>query len=144
MPFGPRVLQLAGHAAAGISTQVDAAARAVLDELALLMQSKLHTFDARGLANAAWAFAKVKYVPNQELPALIAEAAVPKLQEMCPQVRFSSASPPPPFPPPSPTHTRRTNIRIDNKHIHAHPGACELHGCVFTCLPPLPCRTCPI
>lgn len=50
-----------------------------MDDLASLMATHIDTFDARGLANSAWAFGKLKYAPNQKLPALIASAAIDKL-----------------------------------------------------------------
>lgn len=43
------------------------------------MASNINTFDARGLANSAWAFGKLKYAPNQKLPQLIAAAAITKM-----------------------------------------------------------------
>lgn len=36
-------------------------------------------FDARGLANSAWAFAKLRYMPVPELPGLISDAAHAKV-----------------------------------------------------------------
>ena len=44
------------------------------------MATQINTFDARGLANSAWAFGKLKYSPNQKLPALIAAAAIDKME----------------------------------------------------------------
>jgi hypothetical protein len=49
------------------------------------MASHIDTFDARGLANSAWAFGKLKYAPNQKLPALIASAAISKLDSFSAQ-----------------------------------------------------------
>jgi hypothetical protein len=43
------------------------------------MAAHIDTFDARGLANSAWALGKLKYTVNQKLPALIAAAALSKL-----------------------------------------------------------------
>lgn len=60
--------------------QNDATAKALVDDLASLMANNINTFDARGLANSAWAFGKLKYAPNQKLPALIAAAAVDKME----------------------------------------------------------------
>jgi hypothetical protein len=60
-------------------TQNDSAAKALVDDLAALMASNINTFDARGLANSAWAFGKLKYAPNQKLPQLIAAAAITKM-----------------------------------------------------------------
>jgi hypothetical protein len=59
--------------------QADPTAKALVDDLANLMATHIDSFDARGLANSAWAFGKLKYAPNQKLPALIASAAVDKL-----------------------------------------------------------------
>jgi hypothetical protein len=59
--------------------QNDATAKALVDDLASLMASNINTFDARGLANSAWAFGKLKYAPNQKLPQLIAAAAITKV-----------------------------------------------------------------
>lgn len=44
------------------------------------MATHINTFDARGLANSAWAFGKLKYSPSQKLPALIAAAAMDKME----------------------------------------------------------------
>lgn len=60
-------------------TQNDSTAKALVDDLAALMASNINTFDARGLANSAWAFGKLKYAPNQKLPQLIAAAAITKM-----------------------------------------------------------------
>jgi hypothetical protein len=60
-------------------SQSDSAAKALVDDLATLMASNINTFDARGLANSAWAFGKLKYAPNQKLPQLIAAAAITKM-----------------------------------------------------------------
>lgn len=59
--------------------QADPTAKALVDDLANLMATHIDSFDARGLANSAWAFGKLKYAPNQKLPALIASAAIDKL-----------------------------------------------------------------
>lgn len=66
-------------------TQADPTAKALVDDLAGLMASHIDTFDARGLANSAWAFGKLKYAPNQQLPALIASAAISKLDSFSAQ-----------------------------------------------------------
>jgi hypothetical protein len=54
--------------------------------------AQIHFFDARGLANSAWAFAKLKYVPaasspsaSPPLPSVIAAAALRRLHEFSPQ-----------------------------------------------------------
>eukprot|EP00878_Enallax_costatus_P027886 GHUV01030071.1.p1 GENE.GHUV01030071.1~~GHUV01030071.1.p1 ORF type:complete len:312 (-),score=101.70 GHUV01030071.1:509-1444(-) len=60
--------------------QNDVTAKALVDDLASLMATQINTFDARGLANSAWAFGKLKYSPNQKLPALIAAAAIDKME----------------------------------------------------------------
>ncbi|KAG2488358.1 hypothetical protein HYH03_013048 [Edaphochlamys debaryana] len=64
---------------------VDAAGRALLDLLAQLMVGRIDSFDARGLANSAWAFGKVKYVPAGGLPSVIAQAALRRMHELSPQ-----------------------------------------------------------
>lgn len=66
-------------------TQADPTAKALVDDLAGLMSTHINTFDARGLANSAWAFGKLKYAPNQKLPALIASAAISKLDSFSAQ-----------------------------------------------------------
>jgi hypothetical protein len=62
-----------------VCVQADPIAKALVDDLANLMATHIDTFDARGLANSAWAFGKLKYAPSQKLPALIASAAIGKL-----------------------------------------------------------------
>jgi hypothetical protein len=62
-----------------VCAQADSTAKALVDDLANLMATHIDTFDARGLANSAWAFGKLKYAPSQKLPALIASAAIGKL-----------------------------------------------------------------
>lgn len=71
-----RVPKLVGPAG---GVQNDSTAKALVDDLASLMASNINTFDARGLANSAWAFGKLKYAPNQKLPQLIAAAAITKM-----------------------------------------------------------------
>jgi hypothetical protein len=65
--------------------QLDNTAKVLVDELSELMCKLIDTFDARGLANAAWAFGKLKYVPNQKLPAQIAAASVGKVRQFSAQ-----------------------------------------------------------
>eukprot|EP00879_Flechtneria_rotunda_P023961 GHRR01025381.1.p2 GENE.GHRR01025381.1~~GHRR01025381.1.p2 ORF type:complete len:153 (+),score=54.62 GHRR01025381.1:1093-1551(+) len=60
--------------------QGDATAKALVDDLASLMATHINTFDARGLANASWALGKLKYASNPKLPALIAAAAMDKME----------------------------------------------------------------
>lgn len=67
------------------ASQLDPATKCVVDYLATLMAENISHFDARGLANAAWAFGKLKYVPSHSLPGLIAEAAVQKIESFSPQ-----------------------------------------------------------
>eukprot|EP00879_Flechtneria_rotunda_P006796 GHRR01007140.1.p1 GENE.GHRR01007140.1~~GHRR01007140.1.p1 ORF type:complete len:1066 (+),score=457.18 GHRR01007140.1:335-3532(+) len=62
------------------SVQGDATAKALVDDLASLMATHINTFDARGLANASWALGKLKYASNPKLPALIAAAAMDKME----------------------------------------------------------------
>lgn len=68
-----------------VALQVDATAKALVDDLATLMTKSIHTFDARGIANAAWAFGKLKYAPNQRFPAMVAAAATPKIEQFSAQ-----------------------------------------------------------
>ncbi|KXZ47984.1 hypothetical protein GPECTOR_31g346 [Gonium pectorale] len=76
-----------GHVAPPLSSDlhVDAAGRAVLDHLSQLMVTHIGSFDARGLANSAWAFGKLKYVPTGSLPSVIAQAALRRMGEFSPQ-----------------------------------------------------------
>ncbi|GFR45114.1 hypothetical protein Agub_g6492, partial [Astrephomene gubernaculifera] len=80
---------IASSAAAAASLpsdlHVDAAGRALLEGLAQLMLAQIDSFDARGLANSAWAFGKLKYVPSGGLPAVIAQAALKRMHEFSPQ-----------------------------------------------------------
>jgi hypothetical protein len=78
MPFPPFL-------APASPLQADPTAKALVDDLANLMATHINTFDARGLANSAWAFGKLKYAPNQKLPALIAAAAIDKLGDFSAQ-----------------------------------------------------------
>ncbi len=55
--------------------------------LAHLMCGKMHMFDARGLANSAWAFGKMRLVPCPALPSMIAGEAVKKMAAFSAQVR---------------------------------------------------------
>ncbi|GIL82487.1 hypothetical protein Vretifemale_11309 [Volvox reticuliferus] len=64
---------------------LDAAGRSLLDHLAQLMMTQINSFDARGLANSAWAFGKLKYVPSGGLPAVIAQAALRRMSDFSPQ-----------------------------------------------------------
>eukprot|EP00775_Hariotina_reticulata_P012456 gene12456-12592_t len=72
-----RVPKLVGPAG---GVQNDVTAKALVDDLAQLMAANINSFDARGLANSAWAFGKLKYAPSHQLPALIAAAAVDKIE----------------------------------------------------------------
>ncbi|KAG2432187.1 hypothetical protein HXX76_009107 [Chlamydomonas incerta] len=79
-----------GSSAGGVlpgDLHVDAAGRLLLDHLAALMVSQINSFDARGLANSAWAFGKLKYVPaaGTSLPNVIAAAALRRMGEFSPQ-----------------------------------------------------------
>jgi hypothetical protein len=65
--------------------QNHAVAKSTVDQLASLMAANINAFDARGLANSAWALGKLKYVPNQRLPALIATAALDKIESFSAQ-----------------------------------------------------------
>ncbi|KAF8065534.1 hypothetical protein HT031_003135 [Scenedesmus sp. PABB004] len=72
-----RVPKLVGPAG---GVQNDPTAKSLVDDLAALMATHINTFDARGLANSAWAFGKLKYAPpSSRLPSLIAAAALEKL-----------------------------------------------------------------
>jgi hypothetical protein len=48
------------HPCPSCPSQLDSTAKALIDELSELMCRHMHTFDARGLANATWAFGKMK------------------------------------------------------------------------------------
>eukprot|EP00198_Chlamydomonas_reinhardtii_P009467 XP_001698804.1 predicted protein of CLR family [Chlamydomonas reinhardtii] len=79
-----------GSGAGGVlpgDLHVDAAGRLLLDHLAALMINQINSFDARGLANSAWAFGKLKYVPaaGTSLPTVIAAAALRRMGEFSPQ-----------------------------------------------------------
>ncbi|GLC35079.1 hypothetical protein PLESTM_000277200 [Pleodorina starrii] len=81
------VAAAAAAAASALPTDLhlDAAGRSLLDHLAQLMVTHIGSFDARGLANSAWAFGKLKYVPSGGLPAVIAQAALRRMHEFSPQ-----------------------------------------------------------
>lgn len=79
-----RVPKLMGSNGTNV-VQLDSTAKILVDELAELMCKLMDTFDARGLANAAWAFGKLKYVPSQKLPAQIAAASVGKIRQFSAQ-----------------------------------------------------------
>jgi len=55
-------------------------AKALADHLMRLSMQHMHTFDARGLANCAWAFAKLKYVPDAGLPTMLATEVATRLR----------------------------------------------------------------
>lgn len=81
-----RVPKLVGvDQCAANEVHLDFSARALVDELARLMAGIIQTFDARGLANAAWAFGKLKYTPSHALPSLIANEAKKRITEFSPQ-----------------------------------------------------------
>lgn len=70
----------------GCGGQMDPTCKALVDDLAKLMEQHIDAFDARGLANAAWALGRLRYAgPSRELPGLIAGAARNKLGEFCAQ-----------------------------------------------------------
>lgn len=69
----------------GDSLRLDNNGRALMDCLGELMSRHIDKFDARGLANAAWAIGKTKYTPTPALPALIASAALRQLETFNPQ-----------------------------------------------------------
>ena len=56
------------------------------------MFRNVHQFDARGLANSAWAFAKMRFVPSASLPSIIAEEAGRKMEGFSAQVRGAGGS----------------------------------------------------
>jgi hypothetical protein len=71
---------------AHLPPQMDPTCRVLVDDLAKLMEAQINAFDARGLANAAWALGRLRYAgPSRELPGLIAGAARAKLPEFCAQ-----------------------------------------------------------
>lgn len=45
----------------------------------------MRSFDARGLANTAWAFGKLRYVPDPALPALLSSHAAAKINDFVAQ-----------------------------------------------------------
>ncbi|GLI70705.1 hypothetical protein VaNZ11_015649 [Volvox africanus] len=83
-PSPPSVAAAAAAALPG-DLHLDAAGRSLLDHLTHLMVTQMDSFDARGLANSAWAFGKLKYVPSGGLPAVIAQAALRRMSEFSPQ-----------------------------------------------------------
>ncbi len=76
----------AGHAGVPPSCAMGDGARALVDHLYALSLQHLHTFDARGLANTAWAFAKMRYVPDASLPAALSAEATSRIHEFAAQV----------------------------------------------------------
>ncbi|KAF5837976.1 hypothetical protein DUNSADRAFT_3637 [Dunaliella salina] len=60
-------------------------AKALAAHLYALSLQHLHTFDARGLANTAWAFAKMRYVPDSVLPAALSVEACTRINEFAAQ-----------------------------------------------------------
>lgn len=64
---------------------IDFNTKNLLDKLGGLMSSQIASFDARGLANAAWAFGKLRYSPDKGLPEQISAAALRKLDQFSPQ-----------------------------------------------------------
>ncbi|GAX73481.1 hypothetical protein CEUSTIGMA_g933.t1 [Chlamydomonas eustigma] len=60
---------------------LDKVGRELAASLANLMVNQVHLFDARGLANSAWAFAKIRHVPLPGLPTMIAEEAAKKMRD---------------------------------------------------------------
>eukprot|EP00967_Tisochrysis_lutea_P154706 scaffold307836_cov19-Tisochrysis_lutea.AAC.1 len=85
--------QLAPPAGAGCPTNTPPpppmgdGAKALAAHLYALSLQHLHTFDARGLANTAWAFAKMRYVPDSVLPAALSIEASTRIDEFAAQVR---------------------------------------------------------
>ena len=79
------ILQVAFVKPSLFPLQLDNTAKVLVDELSELMCKLMDTFDARGLANATWAFGKLKYVPSQKLPAQIAAASVGKIRQFSAQ-----------------------------------------------------------
>ncbi|EFJ51245.1 hypothetical protein VOLCADRAFT_87862 [Volvox carteri f. nagariensis] len=90
-PLPPPLISAPASAAAAAAAvlpsdiHLDAAGRSLLDHLAQLMVTQVDSFDARGLANSAWAFGKLKYVPSGGLPSVIAQAALRRMPEFSPQ-----------------------------------------------------------
>jgi len=83
--------QLAPPAGAGCPTNTPPpppmgdGAKALAAHLYALSLQHLHTFDARGLANTAWAFAKMRYVPDSVLPAALSIEASTRIDEFAAQ-----------------------------------------------------------
>jgi len=61
------------------------AAHELADRLCAMAMENMRAFDARGLANTAWAFGKLRYVPDAALPALLCSHAAAKIGEFAAQ-----------------------------------------------------------
>lgn len=84
-PSSGGLIPAEGRDANGDSLRLDNNGRALMDCLGDMMCRHINKFDARGLANAAWAIGKTKYTPTPALPALIASAAFRQLDTFNPQ-----------------------------------------------------------
>ena len=60
-------------------------ARELADRLCALVAAHVHEFDARGIANTAWAFAKLRYMPDERLPAMLCAEASMKIHDFVAQ-----------------------------------------------------------
>lgn len=74
-----------GHGMATHHPALDGDSRQLAASLAELMCEHITHFDARGLANSAWAFGKLRFMPTPTLPALIASQAIAKIDGFCAQ-----------------------------------------------------------
>lgn len=67
------------------AAHLSAPLRDLADRLGTLALRHVHEFDGRGLANTAWAFAKLRYVPDAALPAALCRAAVSRIEQFAAQ-----------------------------------------------------------
>lgn len=67
------------------AAHLSAPLRDLADRLGTLALRHVHEFDGRGLANTAWAFAKLRYVPDAALPAALCRAAVSRIDQFAAQ-----------------------------------------------------------
>jgi hypothetical protein len=73
-------------AGAGASPHLTPAVKELAERLCTALVLRfLPELDARGVANTAWAFAKLRYVPDPALPALLSREALMRMPEFEPQ-----------------------------------------------------------
>jgi hypothetical protein len=71
---------------AGGNPHLTPAVKELAERLCTALVSRfLPELDARGVANTAWAFAKLRYVPDPALPALLSREALTRMPEFEPQ-----------------------------------------------------------